>query len=106
APPITLQQRAGDDTQWLSRLPWLAGGGVLLMLAGYLLLQFEQGGLVMGFVALNCIIFGFCLMVPLLVAWMLALVLHLRRSRLRQTTRMALRNLQVAISRTGLAVAA
>lgn len=106
APPITLQQRAGDDSHWMRRLPYVAFAGALLMSLGYLLLQIEQGGLVLGFVALNCIIFGFCLVVPLLVSWSLTVVLRVLHTRLRQTVRLALRNLQVAITRTGLAVAA
>jgi putative ABC transport system permease protein len=104
--PVTLQQGALRDRQWQRQLPLLAGLGALMLGAGYLLLLPAQGALVGGFIALNLIIFGFCLLVPFCMYWLLEAVLHLARGKLRQTFRLALRNIQTGISRTGLAVAA
>ncbi len=103
--PVTLQQRAVRDRVWQRRLPWLAVTGALLMGGGYLLLP-NEASLVGGFVALNLIIFGVCLMVPLGMHLLLSLVLLVCGTRLQQVPRLALRNIQTGISRTGLAVAA
>lgn len=103
--PVTLQQRAVRDRVWQRRLPWLAVTGALLMGGGYLLLP-NEASLVGGFVALNLIIFGVCLMVPLGMHLLLSLVLLVCGTRLKQVPRLALRNIQTGISRTGLAVAA
>jgi len=104
--PVTLQQRAVRDQHWQRRLPLLALCGAVLLAAGYGLLVPAQGSLVGGFVALNLIIFGFCLLVPLLMRVLLLVVLRASGGRLAQTLRLALGNLQSGISRTGLAVAA
>jgi putative ABC transport system permease protein len=55
---------------------------------------------------LNLIIFGFCLIVPLAMYFLLQAVLRIGGTRLKQTARLALRNIQTGIGRTGLAVAA
>ncbi len=104
--PVTLRQRAVRDRDWRRRLPLLALVGAMMLGAGYLLLIPIQGSLVGGFVALNLIIFGFCLMIPLAMYWLLQGVLGAAGTRLKQTQRLSLRNIQTGIGRTGLAVAA
>ncbi|MGV3591996.1 MAG: FtsX-like permease family protein [Gammaproteobacteria bacterium] len=104
--PVTLRQRAVRDRGWMQRLPLLACAGLVLLGAGYLLLIPAQGSLAGGFVALNLIIFGFCLMLPLAMYWLLQGVLRAAGLRMKQTVRLSLRNLQTGIGRTGLAVAA
>lgn len=104
--PVTLRQRAVRDRDWQRRLPLLASAGLLMLGLGYALLIPAQGSLVGGFVALNLIIFGVCLMIPLGMYWLLQGVLTLAGKRLRQTQRLSLRNIQTGIGRTGLAVAA
>lgn len=104
--PVTLRQRAVRDRGWRQRLPLLAGAGLALLVIGYLLLIPVQGSLAGGFVALNLIIFGFCLVLPLAMYWLLQGVLLAAGLRMKQTLRLSLRNLQTGIGRTGLAVAA
>lgn len=104
--PVTLQQRAARDQVWQAQVPWLALSGLVLLGFGYLLLWPAQGSLVGGFVALNLIIFGFCLLVPFVMHLLLQGALWVAGTRLPQTLRLALRNIQTGISRTGLAVAA
>jgi putative ABC transport system permease protein len=104
--PVTLRQRAVRDRGWMQRLPVLALAGLVLLIIGYLLLVPAQGSLVGGFVALNLIIFGFCLVLPLAMYWLLQGLLRVAGLRMKQTLRLSLRNLQTGIGRTGLAVAA
>jgi putative ABC transport system permease protein len=106
APPITLQRSDSDDASWRRRTRHLALAGAVLLGLGYLLLLPERGSLVIGFVALNFIIFGFCLLIPWVLGRVLAAMLALLLSRLPQTLRLSLRNLQSSIGKTGLAVAA
>lgn len=104
--PVTLQQRSSQDAHGLRHLPLLAVCGVLLLAVGWLALVPARGSLVGGFVALNLIIGGFCLTVPLAMQLLLQGLLRASGGRLAQTLRLALANLQAGISRTGLAVAA
>ncbi|MES2626074.1 MAG: ABC transporter permease [Pseudomonadota bacterium] len=106
AQPVTLQQRAVQDSKIQKQLPMLALCGGLVMGAGLLLLLPENGSLVTGFVALNLLIFGFCLLIPLAMHFSLQLFFYGFNRRLSQRTRLALRNIQSGISRTGMAVAA
>jgi len=106
SPPITLQHRQEDQTVWQQRLPWLGVGGVLLLLLGYAVVLPASDSLVSGFVALNLIIFGFCLLVPVFMTVTLKAILHLPSAVLTLAGRMSLRNLQYGINRSGLAVAA
>ncbi len=106
AKPITLQQRAGHDSHWQAILPLLSTGGLLLMLAGFVLLQSAWWGLVGGFIALTLLIAGFCLLVPGIMLVCLQLLLQVLQRSLRLPGRMSLRNIQNSLNRTGLAVAA
>jgi putative ABC transport system permease protein len=106
AQPVTLQQRAVQDKTIQRQLPQLALVGGLVMGVGLLLLLPENGSLVTGFVALNLLIFGFCLLIPLAMQFCLQLFLSGFSQHLPQKTRLALRNIQSGISRTGMAVAA
>jgi putative ABC transport system permease protein len=106
APPITLQRALPEEHTWRRRLRVLALVGLVALGLGYALLWPEQGSLVEGFVALNLIIFCFCLIIPWLLSRALALVLAVSLRHLPQTLRLSLRNIQSGIGRTGLAVAA
>jgi putative ABC transport system permease protein len=106
SPPITLQRAIPEEHTWRRRLRILALVGVVALGLGYALLWPERGGLVEGFVALNLIIFGFCLIIPWGLSRALALVLAVSLRHLPQTLRLSLRNIQSGIGRTGLAVAA
>jgi len=104
--PVTLQQRAVQDQAVYKSLPLLALVGVALMALGYLLLIPAQGSLVLAFVALTLQIFGYCLLVPLAIHHSIKLLLYCAGKSLKQTTRLALNNIQTGMRRTGLAVAA
>ncbi|MES2604723.1 MAG: FtsX-like permease family protein, partial [Pseudomonadota bacterium] len=104
--PITLQQHGSDSDSHSRRSPLLALGGLVLISLGYGLLWPERGSLLVGFIALNCIVFGSCFLVPLLMHGALTLLLRLLKSALRPPLRLALRNLQHGLGRTALAVAA
>jgi putative ABC transport system permease protein len=106
SPPITLQRAVPEEHTWRRRIRGLALLGLVLLGLGYALLLPERGGLVEGFVALNLIIFGFCLLIPWGLSCALALVLAVSLRHLPQTLRLSLRNIQSGIGRTGLAVAA
>ena len=103
--PVTLQQSMHSTNSW-RQLLLMAGAGAFAVAVGYVLLAWQQGGLVIGFVALTFIVFGACFTVPLLLNVVLTLVLRLGGSRLRLPLRLALRNLQQALQRPALAVAA
>ena len=103
--PVTLQQ-AMHTTHSLRQLLLMAAAGVLAVGAGYMLLAWQQGGLVMGFIALTFIVFGACFTVPLVLFAVLTLLLRLAGKHLRLPLRLGLRNLQQALQRPALAVAA
>ncbi|MDT8397369.1 MAG: FtsX-like permease family protein [Pseudomonadales bacterium] len=104
--PLSLQHRAVSDRRWQAYMPSLAVTGLILMAAGFLILRPQYGSLLAGFAALTLIIAGFCFLVPPLLSLFLWALLGLFGQRLRGTGRMALRGIQLGISRTGLAVAA
>lgn len=106
SPPITLQRVVPQEQRWQRCSRHLALAGLILLAVGYVLLLPERGSLVVGFVALNCLIFGFCLLIPWLLGVLLSAMLALSLRVLPQTLRLSLRNLQNSIGRTGLAVAA
>src|SRR5690606_31265413 len=81
------------------RLRQLAGAGLVLLAVGYLLLA-TQDTLVAGFVALNLLIFGCCLLIPWLLDAVLALWLRLTLRWLSQPLRLSLRNLRAGIGRS------
>ncbi|MDG2090853.1 MAG: FtsX-like permease family protein [Gammaproteobacteria bacterium] len=106
AQPITLQQRAAHNYTWRHYLPILSYSGFTLMILGFVLLQTSQDSLVLGFVALTFIIFGFCFVVPMIMSVTLKILLRLFSKTLKLPARMALRNIQNGLNRTGMAVAA
>lgn len=106
AEPITLQQRAGHDYLWQHYLPALSYTGLVLLLAGYLLLQSGWWDLVGGFIALTLLIAGFCLLVPVVLSFCLTLLLRLFGRLLKLPGKMSLRTLHKALHRCALAVAA
>jgi len=106
AQPITLQHQGVSGEQWIRRIPWLALLGLCFLLAGWVMLLPDYGSLVIGFVALTLMVFGYCLCVPLCLYGLLGVILHSAGRWLNLATLMALRNTRMAINRSGLAVAA
>lgn len=106
AQPITLQQRAAHNYAWRHYLPVISYSGISLIMLGFAILQFSQNGLVIGFVALIFIIFGFCFVVPVIMSLFIKILLRLFSQSLKLPARMALRNIQNGLNRTGMAVAA
>ncbi len=106
AQPITLQQRAAHNYAWRHYLPMLSLTGLAMLLIGFFLLQSSSNNLVIGFIALTFIIFGFCFVVPGIMSITLKLILALFTDFLKLPARMALRNIQNGLNRTGMAVAA
>jgi len=104
--PITLQQKGLRALQLQRNLFWVSVLGLVLMLAGLLVLRIDSGSLVLGFLALFLLIFGFCLLVPLVMQVLLSLLLMHAAKRLSWTWRLALRSIQSSLDRTALAVAA
>jgi len=105
SPPVTLQQKGVDGAALQRKIPLLSLAALILLCAGVLVLMFADS-LVSGFVALNLLIFGFCLLVPLVLQWVMTLLLYLGGAWLNLTWRMALRSIQSGLDRTALAVAA
>jgi putative ABC transport system permease protein len=104
--PITLQHKGLRALQLQHNLFWVSALAMVLMCAGVLVLRIESGSLVLGFLALFLLIFGFCLLVPLVMQGMLSLLLTQAATRLSWTWRLALRSIQSSLDRTALAVAA
>ena len=104
--PVTLQQSVSDQGNESRLLPFLTLSGAVLMILGQLLLRQQYGSLVSGFIGLTLIVFGFCLMVPGLMSFLVKFVLLISNRWLSITSRMTFRNLLRSINRTGLAVAA
>lgn len=104
--PVTLQHQAAKDSEWQNKIHLLAFPGIILLVAGWALLLPEYGSLLTGFIALTLMVFGFCLLVPIFLYWMLTALLILAGTWAGLPGVMALRNARSAINRTGLAVAA
>jgi putative ABC transport system permease protein len=105
SPPITLQQRGQDGLALQRRLPWLTLLGLVLLAAGSVVLR-SGGDLVQGFVALFLLVFGFCLLVPQVLHWLLQALLRSGFVRGTFALRLALRAIESGLDRTALAVAA
>jgi putative ABC transport system permease protein len=104
--PVTLQHQAAKDSEWQNKIHLLALPGIILLVMGWALLLPEYGSLLSGFIALTLMVFGFCLLVPVFLYWMLTVLLLLAGKWAGLPGVMALRNARSAINRTGLAVAA
>src|SRR5690606_17504192 len=91
--PITLQHKGLRARQLQRNLYWVSALAVVLMGAGLLVLRIDSGSLVLGFVALFLLIFGFCLLVPLLMQLLLSLLLRSALTREFWTWRLALRSI-------------
>jgi putative ABC transport system permease protein len=104
-PPREALRRSSLERRAHRFMPWLAGAGGVLIVAGYGLVAISHG-LVLGFVALFLMIMGYSLLVPLAV-WALSRMLAGPLGALLGVTgRLAARGLGAALSRTGVAVAA
>jgi putative ABC transport system permease protein len=104
--PVTVQQRSVLERRQNWRSPLLGLLGLGLMVCGQLLLGGLDGSLAQGFVALVLQVFGYCLLVPLLVLVLVRAAAHALPKAAGVVPRLALRGIEAGISRTGLAVAA
>ncbi len=105
-PPITLQQEGQAPLLAPQQTLRFALYGVLTLALGQALLWPAERSLLLGFVALTCMVGGACLLVPACVQAVLRLLLQLPVGWLRQTQRLAIAMLQAGGSRVALAVAA
>lgn len=104
--PANVMQRSTVERRWQLRLPMLTTLGVVCLISGLLIVERTHGPLVEGFFALTLIVFGFCFMVPGMVVLMTRLLLRILSPLLGSTARIAIRDINAGISRTGMAVAA
>lgn len=104
--PVTLQQRQVHDQHWRRQVHWLSLTGIIMMLAGTLLLMATSSSLLGGFVALTLLVFGFCFLIPGMMNRLLSGCLRLCNKWLNLPASMVLRSVQSGLRRTGLAVAA
>lgn len=87
-------------------VPWLLLAGGVIVLLGLLLTGIPGGDLLLGFVALFLMIFGYSLLVPALVPAVTRLSLPLLKAGFGIIGRLAARGVNATLSRTGPALAA
>ena len=104
--PVTLNLQAARSSDWYRTVPRLALLGGAITGIGWLMVTPEHGSLVSGFIGLTLIVFGFCLAVPLFLSLLLRVFQVVGVGVLGLSGMLALRNVQSALNRTSLAVAA
>lgn len=104
--PIAATRRSILEQRAHRALPWLATTGVLLALAGTLLLRMPSQSLMLGFAALFLLIIGYSLLVPGALVVLAAQLRPLLSRWAGFTGRLAVSGISASLSRTGLAVAA
>ncbi len=87
-------------------LPWLAAGGVAVILLGLVLIPLSGRSMTWGFAALFLVIVGASLCMPLVVRLIAALTTPLFGGLFGSVGRLAARGITASITRSGLAVAA
>ncbi len=105
SPPVSVQQRSAVEQRWLLRMPLMLSAGIIMFAVGWLLILFKLGSLLGGFFALTLVVFGFSLMVPVMLLGLVK-VLLLFSSLGNSRVTMVVRSITANMSRTGLAVAA
>jgi len=113
SPPISTQQDSALEGKYIRYLPRLLCLGLLMMAAGCSVIWLMPANLVLGFIALALLVFGFSLLIPSILHGLLKLTNHILFTRSNTNlsnrgfhNRVALRGTANSLSRTALAVAA
>lgn len=105
-PPVGVMRRSSIEQGTRRLLPVITVSAIILNLAGYVLLQVPNGGMVIGFLALFLILVGCALLTPLVLIALMWLVTPLVSRVFGVLGRMAPRAVVRSLSRTSVAVAA
>lgn len=105
SPPVTVLQSSAIERKAGSAIPVLAVVGLLLIAVGLLITWISERSLWAGFVALMFIVFGYSLLIPLILQLLGSTARRLFSSG-STLTQYALRSLSTSISRTSVAIAA
>lgn len=104
--PAAALRRSSLERRVHRAFPWVAAGGVVVMVAAFGLLQVTGASLILSFVALFLLLMGYACVCPALT-WALT---HLTPTTMRHAVgyivTLATRGLRASLSRTGVAVAA
>lgn len=106
SPPQTAQRRSIVESRVHVLVRWLFVGGLLIMLAAWGLLGLPSKSLILGFAAMFLLILGFSLATPVLVIIVARLAGRLFGLVAGIPGRLSARGVAVALSRTGIAIAA
>ena len=104
--PRTVLSRSSVESRQRRLLPWIFGGGLLLMMSGLGGLCIPSKSIAGSFLLMFLLIVGYALLVPALTAWVLRGLQPLLKSGFGMLGKMAARNLIAGLSRTGVAAAA
>ncbi|NEX16434.1 MAG: ABC transporter permease [Halochromatium sp.] len=104
--PRDVIRRTRVEGQARRLLPWLAAGGVLLILAGFACIGLSARSMGIGFLALFLVIVGTALLMPLAVYGFATVTTPLFGRLFGTQGRLAARGITASITRSGLAVAA
>jgi putative ABC transport system permease protein len=104
--PRDVIRRTRVEGQARRLLPWLAAGGVLLILVGLALIGLSARSMGIGFLALFLVIVGSALLMPLTLHGFATLTTPLFGRLFGSQGRLAARGITASITRSGLAVAA
>ena len=105
-PPSSALKRSVEEARLQKLVPWLAAGGAGLVLAGWLLLNAVSDSLPLSFTALFMILFGAAFLTPLITQWLMTLAGPLTRRAFGIIGAMAPRDINRALSRTSVTIAA
>ncbi len=105
-PPSSALKRSVEEARLQKLVPWLAGGGLALSVAGWLLLNAASNSLPLSFTALFLILFGAAFLTPLVTRWLMTLAGPLTRRAFGLIGAMAPRDISRALSRTSVTIAA
>lgn len=106
APAGTVLQRSREESKVRALVPRLAVAGVVLGLAGLVLLWMPTRSVTVGYAALLCILLAFALATPLATAGLSRLLRPVMGRLFGVVGRMAARAIVATLSRTGVAIAA
>lgn len=104
--PRDVIRRTRVEGQAQQLLPWLAAGGIMLILLGMALIVLSSRSMAIGFLALFLVIVGAALLMPLAVHGFATLTTPLLGRLFGTQGRLAARGITASITRSGLAVAA
>jgi putative ABC transport system permease protein len=105
-PPRTALSRANLESKAQKAIHWLGIAGVLIIIAGFIILAFSGRSLFLSFVGTFAVIFGFAILTPTFTVWLMSAANQLTSRIWGLLGRMAPREVVNSISRTSIAVAA